>query len=260
MTNFERTGIDFGRAADDYGRHRAGFPEALYERLAHFGIGLEGQRVLDLGTGTGALARGFAQRGCRTTGLDLSLPLMGQGQRIGQAEGVWVGYVRAVAEATPFAPGAFDGVSAGQCWHWFDRSRAAQEVRRLLKPGGWLAIAHFDWLPLPGNVVEATEQLILQHNPAWRGAGGNGIHDRWLYDVAVAGFTAIETFSFDSPALYSPASWRGRIRASAGITAGGLTPAQVAAFDAELRDLLADRFRQDPLPVPHRTFAVVCRK
>ncbi len=50
MTRFQESGIDFDRAADDYGRHRTGFPEELYERLARFGIGLEGQRVLDLGT------------------------------------------------------------------------------------------------------------------------------------------------------------------------------------------------------------------
>ena len=42
---------------------------------------------------------------------------------------------------------------------------AALEARRLLAPSGRLVIAHFDWLPLPGNVVEATEALIKAHNP-----------------------------------------------------------------------------------------------
>ncbi len=64
--------IRFGRTAADYGRHRAGFPDALYDRLAAFGVGAAGQRLLDLGTGTGALGRGFALRGCRVTGLDPS--------------------------------------------------------------------------------------------------------------------------------------------------------------------------------------------
>ena len=52
--------IDFGKTAQDYGRYRAGFPSALFDRLATFDIGTTGQRVLDLGTGTGTLARGFA--------------------------------------------------------------------------------------------------------------------------------------------------------------------------------------------------------
>jgi 2-polyprenyl-3-methyl-5-hydroxy-6-metoxy-1,4-benzoquinol methylase len=67
--------IDFGKTADDYGRYRAGFPEQFYRRLETFGVGLERQRVLDLGTGTGFLGRGFARRGCLVTGLDISAAL-----------------------------------------------------------------------------------------------------------------------------------------------------------------------------------------
>ena len=47
--------VDFGRTAADYARHRAGFPEELFERLVARGIGRAGQRVLDLGSGTGSL-------------------------------------------------------------------------------------------------------------------------------------------------------------------------------------------------------------
>jgi SAM-dependent methyltransferase len=93
--------------------------------------------------------------------------------------------------------------SLGQCWHWFDRPKAAREVRGLLVPNGWLVIAHFDWIPLPGNVVEATEQLIEQHNPEWTMSGGRGLYSRWLSDVAIAGFYDIETFSFDIFVPYS---------------------------------------------------------
>lgn len=66
---------DFGRTADDYARHRAGFPDSLFKRLSELGIGLEGQDVVDLGTGTGTLGRGFARRGRirASAGVDASL-------------------------------------------------------------------------------------------------------------------------------------------------------------------------------------------
>jgi hypothetical protein len=40
-----------------------------------------------------------------------------------------------------------------------------------------MVIAHFDWLPLWGSVVEATEALIVAHNPKWKLGGGNGFTD-----------------------------------------------------------------------------------
>ncbi len=250
--------VDFAKTAVDYGRHRAGFPDALYGRLAPFGPGGPGQRVLDLGTGTGSLGRLFARRGAAVVGLDPSPDLLAQARRIDAAEGLETTYVVARAEAAPFGAGTFDTVMAGQCWHWFERARAAREARRLLVPGGWLAICHFDWIPLPGNLVAATESLIEAHNPDWRWGGGTGLHPAWLADAAGAGFRALETFSFDQEVPYSHVAWRGRIRASAGVAAS-LPPDAVATFDRALAALLAKQFPEDPLDVPHRVFALLAR-
>lgn len=147
---------------------------------------------------------------------------------------------------------------AGQAWHWFERDRAAAETYRVLKSGGYLVLAHFDWIPLPGNVVEATEALIVKHNPEWKLGGGLGIHPRWLRDAAIAGFRDLETFSFVM-APYTHEGWRGRIRASAGIAAQ-LSPDRVGSFDRELAQTLAERFPGNPMAVHHRTFATVARR
>lgn len=250
--------IDFGKTATDYGNYRAGFPDGLYDRLTPFGIGMSGQKVLDLGTGTGTLGRGFARRGCTVTGLDPSAQLLEEAKRLDREVGLGTNYIVANAEDTGLPDEAFDVVGAGQCWHWFDRPKAAAEIRRVLIPGGILVLAHFDWIPLPGNVVEASEKLIKSHNPEWRFDGMTGVHAYELADVATAGFGDIETFSFDIAVSYSHEAWRGRIRASAGVGAS-LPPDSVAHFDAEHAELLRKSFPQDPLAVPHRCFALVCR-
>ena len=247
---------DFGKTASDYGRHRAGFPDEFFDRLAASGILRAGMRALDLGTGTGTIARGLAIRGCEVTGLDRSAPLMEQAAELDRGAGVVVNYVNAAAEETGLPVANFDLVTAGQCWHWFDRPRAATEARRVLKPGGKLVIAHFDWIPLPGNMIEATEKLIEKHNPKWKFGGGLGIYPNWPRDMAVAGFKNIETFSFDLDATYTHEAWRGRIRASAGVGAS-LAPQAVAAFDDELRAMLAERWPADPMLVLHRVFAAI---
>ena len=251
--------IDFGLTAEDYATHRAGFPDALFDRVAAMGVRIAGARVLDLGTGTGTLARGFARRGARVTGLDPAAALLEQARRLDAEAGVAVDYRVGRAEQTGLRAGAFDIVAAGQCWHWFDRPRAAAEAMRLLRAGGRLLHAHLDWLPLPGTVPHATEALILQHNPSWSGSAGTGLHGNNLADLSLAGFRDIETFSFDLAIAYTHEGWRGRIRASAGIGAS-LPKDKIGRFDREHAALLAERFPEEPLQVPHRLWAALATK
>ncbi|MFD7919959.1 class I SAM-dependent methyltransferase [Streptomyces sp. NPDC059740] len=246
---------DFGLTAQDYSRHRAGFPPRLVERLTAAGLTLSERDVLDVGTGTGSLARLCAQAGARVTGLDPAASLLEQAAELDREAGVKVDYRVATAEETGLPDASFDVVTAGQCWHWFDAPKAAAEVRRLLRPTGVVVIAHFDWLPLPGNLVAATEELITSYNPEWTMGGGTGLYPRWLTDLATAGFGGIETFSFDLDVPYTPEAWVGRIRASAGVGAS-LPPEQVARFTDDLTRVLADRFPGEVLAVPHRTWAV----
>lgn len=248
--------VQFGKAAGDYARHRQGFPPALFDRLQGWGIGRPGQTVIDLGTGTGTLAQGFARRGCNVLGVDKDDAMIEEASRLAREEGLRISWVTTTAENTGLPGHGSHVVSAGQCWHWFDAPAVAAEARRLLMPGGWLVVAHFDWIPLPGNIAWCTEQLIQQHNPAWQLGGGTGLHAGELADLAQGGFINLESFSFDVPVEYTPEAWRGRIRASAGIGAS-LPPAAVEAFDAEHAAMLATDFPGDILQIPHRVFAVL---
>ncbi len=251
--------INFGRTASDYSQHRAGFPEQFFERMQTLGLIPAGTRLLDLGTGTGSVARGVALRGCKTVGLDISADLIEKSRELDKLAGVEVDYKIASAEDTGFADNHFDVVTAGQCWHWFDGDKTAQEVKRILVPNGHLIIAHFDWIPLFDNIVAQTEALILKYNPAWHMGGRNGFYPQWLIHMGQAGFTNIETFSFDLDVVYSHEAWRGRIRASAGVGAS-LDEPEIEKFDKEHQQMLSEKFPDDPLNVPHRVFVVMGKK
>jgi len=219
--------IDFGRTASDYRAYRAGFPPDFSTRLHQLGWASPGSAAIDLGTGTGTIARGLAALGLRVTGIDPAAALLAEAEVMDREAGLSIAYRVGSAEALVEADESVDLVTAGQCWHWFDRAKAAAEAHRVLVPGGGIIIAHFDWLPLASNVVEATEALILAHNPRWTMAGGTGLYPAWLRDLREAAFVDIETFSFDMDIPYSHEAWRGRIRASAGVKAS-LAPAEIA--------------------------------
>lgn len=78
---------DFGKTADDYARHRAGYPDWLFERLMRRGLVRPGMRALDLATGTGSLARGLAQRGLTVTGIDVAPQMTEAAKALDAAQG-----------------------------------------------------------------------------------------------------------------------------------------------------------------------------
>jgi ubiquinone/menaquinone biosynthesis C-methylase UbiE len=141
--------VDFGRTATEYRRYRAGFPPAFFDALETRGWIAQGQRALDLGTGTGTVARGLAERGLSVLATDPATALLEQAAEIDREAGVVVDYRAGRAEAIDAPDGTFDLVTAGQCWHWFDQPRATAEAARVLAAGGRIIIAHFDWLPCP---------------------------------------------------------------------------------------------------------------
>lgn len=250
--------IDAGRAADwartsvDYAAHRPGPPDAFYDSLAIQGIGLSGQRLADLATGTGLLARTFAGRGAQVSGIDIAPGQVAVARELARAEGLDAAFSVASAEATGLPGGVFDAVTANQCWLYFDAARAAAEVRRLLCPGGRLVISHFSFLPRQSEIVAASEALVLRHNPDWSGAGWDG---NWDIYQPPPGFRRTAALAFDVMIPFDRTDWRGRMRALRGI--GASLPADaVAAFDAEHAQLLND-IAPDTFDVPHRVEASV---
>ena len=242
--------IDWGRVANDYARYRAGPPDSFYEQLRAVAVGLPHQRFLDLGTGTGALARRFAGNGCDVIGLDISLPSLLQAL---QAPGA-VRYVAAMAEALPFHGGSFDVVIASQCWLYFDKDRTVPEVRRVLRPSGVLVTSHLSFLPRLDDIVRQSEALVLRYNPDWTGADWDGFvpaQPEWSRDVAVVR----ARICYDEAIWFTRDEWRGRMRALRGIGAS-LPPEDVEAFDRD-HDALLRRIAPEQFPLMHRIDAHV---
>jgi len=240
--------VQFGKTADDYAKYRPGFPPSFFGELKARGHVKPSMKALDLGTGTGTIAHGLAEMGCTATGLDPAETLLEQARRKALPNEI---YVNGTAEKLPFGAATFDLVTAGQCWHWFDQGIAGKEIKRVLKPGGRLIIASFDFNPKPGNLVQVTLDLIPKYNPTWNPDTRPGFFRPHPDDVPTPeGYRVVEKFVFDEPYPFTLESWCGRIRASAGVGAS-MPPDQIQAFDQELRRVLSEKFPEPTWKVPH---------
>lgn len=248
--------IDWGHTSQDYAAWRPDYPIEFYERLAEIGIGVPGQRILDVGTGVGFLALNFARRGSVVTGVDVSEGQIRQARETAAGNGLSIGFRVAPAEDTGLPSAAFDVVTASQCWLYFDLERAIAEVRRVLRSGGVLMLSHFCWLPRVDQIACRSEELVLQFNPQWSAANWSGeipVMPQW----ANGRFERVEGFVFDAPIRFTRESWRGRFRACRGVGAA-LSADEVARFDAAHADLLR-RTVPDTFTVLHRIDCTVLR-
>lgn len=148
----------------------------------------KGDRVLDIGTGTGELARRFAQnRGCRVVGLDPTADMIEAARRKEAAED-WGDVRFDVVEAPfleiPYGDGSFDAVASTQAFHHLPEEQkpaAVREMARVLRRGGRLAIGDvifYGPADMEAALVRWPEELEAEHfayletlQPMFRAAG-----------------------------------------------------------------------------------------
>lgn len=250
----------FGNVAQDFVKYRKGYPSKFYEKLQQdHEVVFQQQQVLDIATSNGLAARDLAHLGSLVTGVDNSPELIEAAIQTNRVENLNINYLLADVTNLSFEESAFDLITAIHCWNVLPASSTSKEAYRVLKTGGKFILAQFEPISMNDNVVVKTRELVLKFNTEWHGLNSSGIYPHWINDLYLAGFTSVESFSFDEMIPFTHDEWKGKMRTDESI-GGSLQHEEVKAFDHALSALLEEQFDENILKVPHRMFTVICEK
>jgi ubiquinone/menaquinone biosynthesis C-methylase UbiE len=137
-----RYGKVFDQVAAEYDRSRPAYPDELVDRACQL-AGIEsGDRVLELGCGSGQLTRSLLARGLRVVALEPGKQLISlAAQKLQAAPGME--FVNARFEDAQLPDGSFRAVFSASAFHWIDPEVSWEKVARVLVPGGTLALIQY---------------------------------------------------------------------------------------------------------------------
>lgn len=229
-------GFDWGKTSSDYAKYRDIYPEEFYRKILSLGICTEGQKVLDIGTGTGVIPRNMYRFGAEFTGTDISENQIEQAKILAENSGMGIEFLCCPTEELNFHDESFDVITACQCFFYFDHNVTAQILHRMLKNGGKVALLYMAWLPFEDKIAGESERLVLEYNPEWTGCKETR-HEIFIPEVYDGFFRRVNSEVFDVKVPFTRESWNGRIKACRGIGAS-LSEEEISRFDKEHIELL----------------------
>ena len=245
----------FSSRVADYVKYRPHYPAAVREVLARE-HGLRPDHVVaDVGSGTGILTALLLDGGHTVYGIEPNAEMRAAGEAL-LAGRPGFRSVAATAEATSLPDASVDWVTAGQAFHWFDPAEARHEFRRILRPGGGVALVWNERRLDDTPFARGYEDLLLRYGTDYAEVSHRG----------KASAEALETFfaprgyrmhEFENVQEFDLEGLRGRLLSASYIPQAG-HPNHGPLLTA-LRDLFERHAEHGRLPFAHDTRVYVGR-
>ena len=228
--------FDWGKTSEDYAKYRDIYPQKFYDYILNLGLCKDGQKVLDVGTGTGVLPRNMYKYWDQWTAADIAENQIEQAKILAKDAGMDINFFTSKAEDISFPDNTFDVITACQCIWYINPDIAAPQFAAMLKPGGKFLILYMGWLPYEDPVAGKSEEIILKYNPSWT-AHGDTVHPVWVPDQYLNYFDLLSRKEYRVDIPFTREGWHGRMRACRGVGAS-MAPAELGKWDVEHREML----------------------
>lgn len=202
-----RRALSFGKLAEEYARWRPGYPAEAVGWLAS-----DAAHVAEVGAGTGKLTAALVARGMVVEAVEPDPDMLAVLRRVCPGASAHL----AAADALPLPDASVDAVLVADAWHWFPRDPAVAEVRRVLRPGGWLGLV---WnVPTP---VEDWELELAGLDPDRKGLDDDDGDDADPEPPPSFPLAETETATFPWTWELTPDHWRAYLATNSGVAAMG---------------------------------------
>ncbi len=238
--------FDWGKTSADYAKYRDIYPDAFYKKIVDRGLCVNGQKILDIGTGTGVIPRNMYKFGGNWTGVDIQENQIAQAKLLSQ--GMNINYIASATEDISFPDKSFDVITACQCFWYFDEVKTPPILDKLLKEDGRLLILYMAWLPFEDEIAGTSEELVLKYSPDWSGAGET-MHPIYIPKEYDTYFELVYRDEYKINVPFTKESWNGRMKACRGVGAS-LNDDELKSWEVEHRKLL-DEIAPDKFDVIH---------
>ena len=235
--------FDWGNTSKDYAKYRDIYPEQFYQCILDMGLCKDGQKVLDIGTGTGVLPRNMYRYGAKWIGTDISKNQIEQAKELADQQGMDIEFYTCPAEEVSYPDNTFDVITVCQCIWYLNAEAIAGRFAGMLKPGGKLLILYMGWLPYEDAIAGKSEEIILKHNPNWS-SYGDTVHPVYVPDALMSSFDIVKRDEFRVDVSFTREGWHGRMRACRGVGAA-MNEQQLKAWDKEHMKMLEDNAKEE---------------
>lgn len=250
-------GTSYDQIADEYIRYRNDIPGSFVDNIELRGVEIAGAKIADLGAGPGYLTDMLTEKGGIIDAVDPTVKFI-EFAREKFKDNQRATFINRFAEDTGLSSNTYDIVIVMRAWHWFDRDEVIEEVKRILKPGGYLIVGDVGFTG-SSKVVKQSMRIIRKSAKHYSVSpvGSKGYTDQLINNFPVEWFDEwndekldlVDMFKKEFKVKFNHDDWMGRMSSVSALST--FKDKQRQKVLEEIEQNLIDNHDKNKYKVPH---------